>query len=145
MRRKVDTEDRLVYRILQAAQMVHSALGPGFIESIYGKALTAELKQSGFHVDREKAIKIWYGTFVVGKHRFDLLVDHSVIIELKASRGIVPVHIAQMNSYLHASGYPFGLILNFGITELQWELVRCASRVEKNKDPDEPCGSSGSF
>jgi len=113
-----------VYRILEAARAVHTALGPGFIESIYGRALAVELKQSGFEVDRERAIKIWYGLCLVGKHRLDLVVDNSVIIELKAGRGIIPVHLAQMNSYIHASNYPLGLLLNFGTTELQWELIR---------------------
>jgi GxxExxY protein len=120
----VDSEDRLLYRILEAARIVLATLGPGFIESIYGRALTVELKKNGFEVDREKAIKIWYGPSLVGKHRLDLLVDRSVIVELKSNRGIIPVHIAQMHSYLHASNLLFGLLLNFGTTELQWEIVR---------------------
>jgi PD-(D/E)XK nuclease superfamily len=95
-----------VYRILQAARAVHSALGPGFIESIYGRALAAELKGNGFQVERERAIKIWYGLCLVGKH------------------SIIPVHVAQMNSYIHACNYTLGLVLNFGTTELQWEAVR---------------------
>ena len=135
----MDSEDHLLYRILGAARAVHTALGPGFIESIYGRALTVELRNNGFHVDREKAIKVWYGICLVGKHRFDLVVDQSVIIELKASRSIIPVHIAQMNSYLHASDYPFGLILNFGTTELQWEFLRSsdwrANRRTQRKKP----------
>ena len=126
----MDSDDRLVYRILEGARLVHATLGPGFIESIYGRALTAELTNSGLRVDRERTIKIWYGPRLVGKHRLDLLVDRSVIIELKANRCIIPVHIAQMNSYLHASKYPFGLILNFGSTELQWELIRSARDPE---------------
>ena len=120
----MESGDQLVHRILECARLVHAALGPGFIESIYVRALVVELTNNGCQVDREKAIKIWYGSRLVGKHRLDLLVDASVIVELKANRGIIPVHIAQLNSYLHASSYPFGLILNFGTTELQWELIR---------------------
>jgi GxxExxY protein len=120
----LDFDDRLVYRILESARLVHSTLGPGFVESIYVRALVAELTINGFQVDREKVIKVWYGDRVVGKHRLDMLVDGAAIIELKANRGIVPVHVAQVKSYLHASNYPFGLILNFGTTELQWELIR---------------------
>ncbi len=120
----VDSEDQLLYRILAAARLVHSTLGPGFMESIYGRALGVELRNSGLQIDREKTIRIWYGPCLVGKHRLDLLVGRSVIIELKANRGIIPIHIAQMNSYLHASSYPVGLLLNFGTTELQWEVVR---------------------
>jgi GxxExxY protein len=95
----VNHEDQLVYRILEAAHTVHSSLGPGFIESIYNRALTIELKTQGFRVDRERTIRIWYGPSLVGKHRLDLVIDDSVIIELKANRSIVPVNVAQMNSY----------------------------------------------
>src|SRR5215468_401800 len=120
----MDAGERLVYGILEAARVVHGTLGPGFIEGIYGRALLVELKNNGFHVDREKLIKIWYGRSLAGRHRLDLLVDQSIIIELKANRGIIPVHLAQMISYLHATGYPLGLLLNFGGTELQREIVR---------------------
>ena len=126
------TEDQLVYRILEAARAVHAVLGPGFIEGIYSRALTLELTNKGFHVDRERAIKIWYGSRLVGQHRLDLLVDGAVIIELKANRAIIPVHVAQMNSYLHASKYPFGLLLNFGATELQWELIRSSEQLRQH-------------
>jgi len=54
------------------------------------------------------------------------MIDDFVIIELKAGRCIIPVHVAQVRSYLHASAYPFGLLLNFGTTELQWEIIRAA-------------------
>jgi GxxExxY protein len=126
----VDSHDRLAYRILDAARLVHAALGPGFIESIYGRALTIELINNGFQVDRERMIRIWYGARTIGKHRLDLLVDGSVIIELKASRCIIPIHVAQVNSYLHASNYPLGLILNFGTTALEWQLIRSAKESE---------------
>jgi len=118
----------VVHRILKAARTVHCALGPGFVESIYGRALGAELKAAGFQVQREITIKVWYGPWVVGKHRLDLVVDYEVIIELKANRGIIPVHVAQLRSYLSASSYPLGLILNFGLTELQWERIERDSR-----------------
>jgi GxxExxY protein len=79
-----------------------------FPESIYGRALVAELKTKGFQVEREKPIKIWYATSIVGKHRLDLVVGDAVVVELKANRGIVRVHTEQMNSYLHATNYSFG-------------------------------------
>ena len=120
--------ERLVFRIVEAASAVHLALGPGFIESIYSRALIAELKNNGFQVEREKAIKIWYASSVVGKHLLDLVVDGTVIVELKANRGIVQVHMAQMNSYLHATNYPIGVILNFGMPELEFELIQSAQR-----------------
>ena len=119
----MDSEDRLVSAILRAAHTVHAMLGPGFTEGIYNRALIAELRNSQLEVEREKLIRIWYGPLVVGKHRLDLVVDHSVIVELKASRTLIPVNVAQLNSYLHASKFRVGLLLNFGTTELQWEIV----------------------
>ena len=115
---------RLVRQILNAAQSVHSALGCGFIESVYARALLVELRKTDLRIEREKLIKIWYGSHIVGKHFLDLVVGETVVIELKAARAIVPVHAAQMKSYLHATGYPMGIVLNFGMPELQWELLQ---------------------
>src|SRR5262245_39594771 len=112
-----------MYQIIEAAKKVHQELGPGFVESIYGRALIAELKECGLQVEREKLIKIWYGPSIVGKHRLDLVIGEMVIVELKANRGIVGVHLAQMNSYLHATDYPQGLIVNFGLPDLQFERI----------------------
>ena len=119
----MDDNENPAYRIVEAARLVHQTLGPGFLESIYCRALVSELKSRGYPIEREKQIKIWYGTQLVGKHRLDLVVDGNIILELKANRGIVGVHLAQLRSYLQASGHPFGLILNFGMPELEWELV----------------------
>jgi GxxExxY protein len=119
----VESSERLVYRIVEAARTVHHELGPGFFESIYARALVAELKTRGLQVKREMLITIRYASIVVGKHRLDLVVDDAVVVELKANRRIVSVHLAQMNSYLHAAGYPFGMILNLGTPELEFELM----------------------
>ena len=119
----MDACERLMYQIVEAAKKVHLELGPGFVESIYGRALIAELKERGLQVEREKLIKIWYGPRIVGKHRLDLVIGEMVIVELKANRGIVGVHLAQMNSYLHATDYPQGLIVNFGLQDLQFERI----------------------
>ncbi|HEY2381046.1 MAG TPA: GxxExxY protein [Terriglobia bacterium] len=129
----MDPGDQLAFRILKAARAVHTTLGPGFIESIYTRALIAELVDDGFQVEREKTVKIWYGDRLVGKHRLDLVVDGTVIIELKANHSLIPLHIAQMNSYLHATTFPFGLLLNFGATDLQWEFIRSGTGTPDNE------------
>ena len=123
----MDDNENPAYRIIEAARLVHQTLGPGFLESIYGRALASELRNRGVPIEREKQIKIWYGTQLVGKHRLDLVVDAAIIVELKANRGIVGAHLAQLRSYLQASGHPYGLILNFGMPVLEWELVLPAS------------------
>lgn len=121
--------------IVAAARQVHQTLGPGFLESIYSKALVAELRNRGIPIEREKQIKVWYGTQLVGTHRLDLVVDSSVIVELKANRGIVGAHLAQMRSYLHATGLAYGLLLNFGMPELAWELIQSPS-PKSGTDPN---------
>jgi GxxExxY protein len=113
----------LVREIVDAASRVHEALGPGFLESIYSRALLSELRSRGFAIQRERQIKIWYGDQLVGRHNLDLVVAATAIIELKSNQGLLPVHVAQLRSYLHATDYPFGLLLNFGSTKLQWEVL----------------------
>ena len=120
----MEENENPAYRIVEAARVVHRTLGPGFLESIYGRALVAELRSRGMPIEREKQIKIWYGAQLVGKHRLDLVVEGSVVVELKANRGIVGAHAAQVRSYLQASGHPYGLIINFGMPELEWELIQ---------------------
>lgn len=68
-------------------------------------------------------IKIWYGSQLVGKHRLDLVVGAAVIVELKANKGIAGIHKEQLRSYLHATEYSLGLLLNFGRSELEWEAI----------------------
>ena len=127
---KIDLlKDRdLINDILDAALAVHSCLGCGFVESIYGRALATELRKHDLRFEREKLIKIRYGSHIVGKHLLDLVVNETVIVELKAARGIIPVHTAQLRSYLHATGYSAGVILNFGQPELQWEQLQNTDR-----------------
>jgi GxxExxY protein len=128
--------EHLINDILDAALVVHSCLGCGFVESIYRRALATELRKRDLRIEREKLIKIWYGSQIVGKHCLDLVVDETVILELKAARAIIPVHAAQMKSYLQATGYPTGLILNFGMPELQWEVLQRDLSVLSEPSPN---------
>jgi GxxExxY protein len=120
---------RLVKQILELARRVHLSLGPGFVENIYSRALVYELKAENLRVEREKHIKIWYGAQLVGRHVLDFVVNDHVILELKSSRAIIPLHAAQMKSYLQASRLSVGLILNFGAPDLEWELIRSSTEL----------------
>jgi GxxExxY protein len=95
------------------------------------QALLSELRTRGLSIERERQIKIFYRSQVVGKHSLDLVVERTAFIELKANLGLVPVHIAQVRSYLQATDYPFGLLLNFGAAELQWEVLHREIVAEK--------------
>jgi GxxExxY protein len=121
----------LLRDIVEAATRVHEVLGPGFLETIYGRALLAELRCRGLSTERERQIKIWYGLQVVGRHSLDLVVEGTAVVELKANHGLIPVHVAQLRSYLQATDYSFGLLLNFGAAELQWEVLHREIVAEK--------------
>ena len=130
----MEEHDKTISGIVEAARQVHQTLGPGFLESIYARALVLELRTHDLFIEREKQIKIWYGSQLVGKHQLDLVVETCVVVELKANRGIVAAHQAQIRSYLQATGHPYGLILNFGMPELEWELIHsphCTASQER--------------
>ena len=74
-------------------------------------------------MEREKLIRVHNGATVVGRHYLDLVVEKRAIIELKAARAIIPLYEAQLRSYLTATDYPFGMIVNFGSLELEWQQI----------------------
>ena len=104
----------LTERIIGCVVQVHRTLGPGFVESIYHKALLLELRSSGLQVQTEREVVVRYLGEEVGRHRIDLIVEEAVVLELKAVPQLVAVHYAQVRSYLRASGLRVGLLVNFG-------------------------------
>jgi GxxExxY protein len=122
----------LVQEIVDAAKVVHDTLGPGFLEGIYARALISELRNRGLALEREKQVKIWYGSQVVGKHNLDLIVERTAIVELKANHGLVPIHAAQLRSYLQATDCAVGILVNFGTSSLQWEVMHRQLVAEKS-------------
>jgi len=125
--------DALLRQIVEAAQRVHETLGPGFLETVYARALLSELRNRGLAIERERQVKIWYGSLVVGKHSLDLIVERSVVVELKANRGLATIHAAQLRSYLQATNGSCGVLLNFGDPALQWEVLH-RELVAENPD-----------
>jgi GxxExxY protein len=117
------TDELLTTEIIQAARAVHQALGPGFLERVYNKAFGLELRNRSLIVAHEKLIRVVSASRIVGRHYFDPVVDDRAILELKATRAIIPFHEAQIRSYLTATQYPFGIIINFGAIELEWQQI----------------------
>ncbi len=115
--------EELTGNIIAAAIEVHRRLGPGFIESVYENALVIELKKRGLRVDQQKEIVITYDGFEVGKHRLDLLVENTIVVELKAVRNLEDIYFAIVKSYLRATGKEHGLLLNFSKTTLEVKRV----------------------
>ena len=100
-------------RIIEAAIAVHTALGPGFIESVYENALCVELTARGIAFEQQKVVAIRHRDAVVGEHRLDLLVEKCLLVELKAVKEIEDIFYSIGRSQMKAAGIRDGLILNF--------------------------------
>jgi len=113
----------LSYQIIGCAQTVHRALGPGFPEGVYHKALCYELVNASLPFESEKAAEVFYDGKLCGEFRMDILVDNSVVLELKALTGLNGEHMAQTLSYLKATGLRTALLINFGAKSLEVKRV----------------------
>lgn len=124
----------LSYQIIGAAIAVHSELGPGLLESVYESCLASELQGRGILVLRQPVIPICYRgrvleeTFRVDLIAKDLRTDASMIVELKAVDLLLPVHEAQLLTYLKLSGLQLGLLLNFNVPALRDGIRRLVNR-----------------
>ena len=100
-------------------------LGPGLLESTYHACLAHELKQHGLEVETEKELPVVYkGVTLDCGYKIDLLVEHTVIVELKAVQELTAIHEAQILSYLELSGCPVGLLINFNVRQLTEGIKR---------------------
>ena len=104
----------LTKRILKCFFKVYNTLGHGFLEKVYENALMIELLNSGIFCEQQKMLKVKYKGEEIDTYSADILVEHKVILELKAVEGICPEHEAQLVNYLRATDLEFGLLLNFG-------------------------------
>jgi len=118
-------ENDLTGKIIQAAMKVHTALGPGLLESAYEACLEYELMKMGLKVERQKPLPIIYEkVHLECGYRIDLLVEDTVIVELKAVEALAPIHHAQLLSYLRLAGKKLGLLMNFHAEHLRDGLAR---------------------
>jgi GxxExxY protein len=110
----------LTEAVIGAAFEVHNELGAGFLEKVYQTALAGELSTRGLSAQAESPIPVLYKGKPVGQYFADILVDGSLIVEVKALRDLAPEHEAQLIHYLKATGIKVGLLLNFGRSRLQF-------------------------
>ena len=116
--------------IIDSAMGVHSALGPGLLESTYMPCLAHELRTRTLTVVTEVPLAIVYGDMRVhAAYRLDMLVENAVIVELKSVKKLHPIHEAQMLSYLKLSGHRLGLIINFNVVHLRDGVKRMVNRI----------------
>jgi GxxExxY protein len=115
----------LSWKIIECAIAVHRALGPGLLESAYLACLIVELRHAGLRVEIEVEVPIVYREVTLDcVYKLDLLIEGIVIIELKAVSQILPVHEAQLMTYLKLTGKPLGLLLNFNVAQMKDGIVR---------------------
>lgn len=117
--------NELSYKVIGYAYKVHTTLGPGLPESTYQTCLEFELLNEGLKVEREKALPVVYkGVKLEAGYRIDLLVEDKLIIEIKAVDAIIPVHEAQVMTYLKLSGKKLALLLNFNVIDMKKGINR---------------------
>ena len=105
--------DETARAVLSAALEVHRVLGPGFLESVYEGAMAVEFELRGISFERQKPIGVSYKGYAIGEGKLDFFVQNSLIVELKAAEKLLPIHQAQLMSYLKATGCRLGLLVNF--------------------------------
>ena len=116
--------DELVRSTLAAAVEVHKHLGPGYLESVYEEALAIELTLRKIPFVRQIAVPVQYKDHLVGQGRLDFLIRGELVVELKAAEVLLPVHKAQVLSYLKATQHRLGLLVNFNVPVLMRGVQR---------------------
>ena len=120
-----DRLDQISRRIIGAAIEVHRHLGPGLLESAYQSCLVIELKQLGLRLEEQKALPVVYKEVRLDcGYRLDLLVEDAIIVEIKAVETLLPIHAAQLLSYLRLAKKRVGLLMNFHVPVLKDGLKR---------------------
>ena len=126
-------------QIVDAAMRVHSELGPGLIESVYEACLAHELANRSIAVERQLQLPVKYGSLTVEAGlRLDLVVAKAIVVEIKSVAGLLPVHSAQLLTYLKLGGYPVGLLLNFNVPHLKQGIKRLAATRTPPSAPSAP-------
>jgi GxxExxY protein len=130
------TENEIAKKILDAAFLAHTKLGPGLLESVYEVVLAHELRKAGLLVERQKPMPITYdGILFEEGYRADLLVESKVIVELKSVAAISAVHAKQVLTQLRLSELKLGLLINFGETHLKNGVKRIINGQLEDEPP----------
>jgi len=125
--------EELTHKIIGCAMKVHSALGSGFQEVIYQRALAIEMKKQALNYQREMEMGIYYDNINIGSRRVDFFVEGTIMVELKAVTKLEDLHLAQAMNYCQVYNLPIGLLINFGSRSLEFKRVYNVNHPE-NKD-----------
>ena len=118
------TQDPLTHEIIGAAIEVHRDLGPGLLESVYEDAFCIELEERHLDYQRQQQVQLLYKGRNIGDLYADLVVNQSVIVELKSVEALMPIHTAQLLTYLKLTGLRKGLLINFNVPILKNGIKR---------------------
>jgi GxxExxY protein len=111
--------DNLTYQIIGAAMQVHREIGPGLLESIYEKCIEQVLREKNLNVISQKKVPLnYHGLYLNCDLRYDIMVENLIIVEIKAVEGLLPIHEAQLLTYLRLLEKPKGVLLNFNCVNL---------------------------
>jgi GxxExxY protein len=125
------TENEIAKQIVDAAYRVHTALGPGLLESVYEVVLAYELEKRGLRALRQQAVPIVYqGTRIEMGFRADLIVEDKVIVEIKSVEATAPVHKKQLLTYLRLAEKRLGLLINFNVALIKDGISRVANGMQ---------------
>jgi GxxExxY protein len=124
--------NQLSSKIIGAAIQVHKAIGPGLLESAYEECICHELSSQSSSIERQKPLAINYkGIKLDCGYRLDIVVENTIILELKSCEKIEPIHKAQLLTYLKLSGLNLGLILNFNVPVMRDGIVRIVNELKE--------------
>ena len=122
-------KEEITEKIIGCAFIVYNKMGSGFLESVYERCLLIELKKSGLCAKSQQTINVRYDNQIVGEFTADIIVENSIIVELKAVSQLTKIHETQLVNYLVSTGLDIGLLINFGAENVQ---VKRKVRVLKN-------------
>lgn len=141
----LDTHDEKIERELSGAELTRTVLGccfevmkelgPGFLEKIYKNALLLTMKEKGLLVETEKPFEVVFRNKVIGRFNADLVVEGTVIVELKCCEILIREHQAQLFNYLKTSGLPIGLLINFRRRKLEYQRLHQSIGIDREIVP----------
>ncbi|PKP55693.1 MAG: GxxExxY protein [Candidatus Altiarchaeales archaeon HGW-Altiarchaeales-1] len=127
--------NELTQKIIGSAIEVHKALGPGLLESSYEECLCKEMSMRQIPYERQKHLPLNYnGVNIDCRYRLDLLVNDLVVVEIKAIESILPIHEAQLLTYLKLGGWKVGLLINFNVPLLKQGICRLVFDLEESQN-----------
>jgi GxxExxY protein len=147
-RRGAETQSfrEITEKVIGACIEIHKQVGPGLLESAYEECLCYELSTHGVLFERQKELPVRYkGVMLDCGYRLDLVIEGKIILELKTVETLLPIHEAQLLTYLKLSGLTLGLLINFNVPVLKHGIKRIANEFVDSSAPLRLCGESKEF